>query len=280
MSGDDPLPGPAWTPDIWISPSKLRTYANCPYRVRLEYLDKVAAPRPFNLFLAKGNIAHDLLRLNAQLIRAGKPPLAEADVGKRAWYRLPAREFHSAAARHGAVNDVLRWVHYGTKHIDRAGEFLNIEKPGKRQVPVPAIGARLTISTRPDLIQIRTDADGERYIEIIDYKTGSMSYIDEVPPVAMRFVFKELFQTVSAGTLSLRMQFTYVYLDHADRHVIPLTPEYLDAQWAAITSTIERLVTEREWPSTPSKLCHYCPYNGVACHAFDTWLEDPDGRWE
>jgi hypothetical protein len=99
MSGDDPLPGPAWTPDIWISPSKLRTYANCPYRVRLEYLDKVAAPRPFNLFLAKGNIAHDLLRLNAQLIRAGKPPLAEAEMGKRAWYRLPAREFHSATAR-------------------------------------------------------------------------------------------------------------------------------------------------------------------------------------
>lgn len=267
---------PAWPPRAALSPSTIKTYTTCPHQLRLKVIERRKAPFGYNLFLNQGNIAHHLLAEVAHRLRHGVTLRTEEEMYARAFHRLPAREFPSQAAHEAAAHEVLAWVRYGVGYLDRSADILAVEQPRRREMAVAADARRLTVTTRPDLILLRTDADGERYVEIIDYKTGSKNWIDEIPPVTMRFVFKELFRGISADTLALRMQFTYVWLAHREAHTIQLTPEYCESAWAKVTGVIGQLVCEREWPVRPSPLCHYCPFNGNACTAFAAWEQQRD----
>jgi hypothetical protein len=281
MIGNDgnPPPGPAWPLHVALSPSSIKAYTTCPHRLRLRYIERKKAPFAYNLHLDQGNIAHLLLAEIAHRLRHDKPQRSEDEMYTRAFRHLPVREFPSRAAHEAAASEVMDWVTYGRAYLDREADILAVEKPGKREVAWRQQNLRIPVTTRPDLILLRTDPEGERFVEIIDYKTGSMEWIDEIPPVTMRFVFKELFKRVTPDTRALQMQFTYVWLAHRDTHIIPLTPEYCESAWAQVMGVVDQLMVERDWPTRPSKFCHYCPYDGNACHAFDTWLEDPAGEW-
>ncbi len=260
-------PAASWPPDRWISPSALKSFNTCPYRVRLQYLDQVPKPPIFNLFLTMGNIAHQLLAQSATLISRGQPVLPEETLFEMAFRRLPPWQFPTEVAREGHTRDILRWVLYGIGHLDRDADYLKIERMGHREVAWQPDGMRLTVVTKPDVVLLRTDDDGERFVEIIDYKTGSRR-IDDIPPVVMRYVLKDVFKAIVPDPSQLRMVFTYLWLDSGMRDEIPLTLEYSEAAWAAVVENIERLMNEREWPAQPSFLCNYCPYKGAPCMAF------------
>lgn len=271
-------PAPAWPVQAAFSPSSIKAYTTCPHRLRLQYIERKKAPFAYNLVLDQGNIAHNLLAEIAHRHRHNIPQRSDDEMHARAFRRLPPRQFPSRAAHVAAASEVMRWVHYGASNLDREADILAVEKPGKREWPWPG-GPRLLVTTRPDLILLRTADDGERFVEIIDYKTGNKDYIDEIPPVTMRYVFKELFRGVTPDTLALRMQFTYVWLAHREAHVIDLTPEYCETAWARVTDVIEQVMSERSWPAVPSRFCNYCPFNGNACHAFEGWEPDDPGGW-
>lgn len=262
-----------WPRQVAISPTAIRHYTTCPHRIRLQYIEKRKSPYVYNLFLDQGNIAHNLLAEVAHRRRNKLAQRSEDEMWDRTFRRLPRNEFPSRVAHESAANDVMGWVRYGISRLDEHAEILIVEKPEKRTWPWPG-GSALTITTRPDAILLRTGLDGEQFVEIIDYKTGSKEYVDEIPPVTMRYVFKKLFSGISADTRSLQMQFTYVWLAHRETHEIPLTPEYCQTEWERVTGVIGQLLTEREWQPQPSHLCHYCPFNGNACTAFAGW-DDP-----
>jgi RecB family exonuclease len=268
------VPVPSWPAKAALSPSSIKGYEACPHRIRLQYIERRKTPFGDNLHLEQGNAAHHLLAEIAHRHRHDKPQRSVDEMYTRAFHRLPKRYFPSRIAHEAAAEEVMRWVDYGVACLDRRADILAVEKPGRRTLPVPRAGVRLELTTRPDLILLRTDPEGERFVDIIDYKTGSKEWVDEIPPVTMRFVFKELFKGISPDTLALRVQFTYVWLAHRETHVIHLTPEYCETAWAQVTGVIERLVTEREWPAQPSGLCHYCPYNGHGCDALARAGED------
>lgn len=279
MSGRDPdQPGPVWPPSLWISPTKLKAFSTCPHRVRLQYIDKVPSPQPFNLFLQQGTIAHNMLADAAKRIRSGVALRSADELLVWATRGMHPQYFPSPDARESAAQTIVRWVQYGIGHIDHEAEFLLIERNSSRTMPWRPAGTRLTVSTRPDLILYRTDAEGERFVEIVDYKTGSQ-WMDEVPPVTMRFVCKDVFQKIATDTSTLRMQFTYVYLEHRETEVIALTPEYCAMSWGKVTDTIELMMAEREWPVRPSRLCNYCPYNGSTCTAFAEMEPESAADW-
>ena len=270
-------PAPAWPVQATFSPTTIKTYTRCPYRLRLHVIEHRKAPFSYNLFLDQGNIAHNLLAEVANRRKHNIPQRSEDEMHARAFRRLPMRQFPSRAAHEAATGEVMRWVRYGIGYLDPDADILAVEKPMKREWPWPG-GPRVTVTTRPDLLLLRTDVDGERFVEIIDYKTGSKEYVDEIPPVTMRYVFKTLFQELTPDTLALRVQFTYAWLAHQETHAIELTPEYCEREWAKVTGVIERVMTERAWPATPSHLCNYCPFNGNACRAFESWNpDDPEG---
>lgn len=277
LASEDVLlpPGPAWPPQRWISPSALKSFNNCAHRIRLQYLDQLPQPPVFNLFLNKGNIAHQLLAQSAARIARGESVLDEGTLFDLSIRRLPPWVFPSPEAREGHARDIVRWVQYGQSHLDRSAQYLKIEKMGHRQIPWQPEGTRLTVVTKPDLVLLRTDSSGEQFIEIIDYKTGAR-YIDDTPPVIMRYVLKDLLKTLTTDTSALRVIFTYIWLDHGILDEIPMTIEYSTREWGRVIENIDRLLAEREWKATPSMLCNYCPYNGNACHAFEEMERDQE----
>jgi hypothetical protein len=264
-SGSPPEP-PAWPVSRYLSPSKLKDYTTCPHRVRLQYVDQMPGRQEWSLIFEEGKVAHSMLADAARRLRARAPLRTGDDL--LAWARraLPHHRFPSAAAHEASVRKVLRWVECGLNHLDPNATFLNIEHPGKRTFPLQSASARLTISTRPDLILLRTGEEGGPVIDIIDYKTGSVR-VDLIAPITMRFVFKELLQKVSTDTLNLPVQFTYVFLEHDQLEVIPLTPGYCEAAWNDVLTVAEHLILEREWPARPSNFCHYCQYHEWHCTA-------------
>lgn len=265
--------GPAWPATLWITPSKLKNYTNCPNQLRLQYLDKAPRSGTTNLFLTQGNVAHFLLAESAHRLRKGAPLRSQDEMYQRAFTSLKPEWFPSMEAREAATGQVMRWVQYGLDTLDRDAIFLEVERKREREIPWQPAGTRLTISTKPDLIMVRMDESGNQYVDIIDYKTGGV-WVDEVPPIVMRYVFKEVFQRIAADTIALRMRFTYVFLEHRETKVIELSPDYCTAAWGDVLGMLGRLMAEREWPAQPSNWCNYCPYNGVACHAYATMHGD------
>lgn len=270
---DQPRRGPVssgaavWAPDVWLSPTKLKQYQGCPQRVRLQYVDKVKGYAPYSLFLEEGRIAHNMLSDAARRLKAGSPLRNERDLLRWAHEGMRADEFPSDDAHLASARKIVRWYQAGMAHLDREATFVIIEGNGHREFPLPSSPqVRLTIASRPDLIMLRTDADGQPFVDIVDYKTGQV-WVDPIPPVTMRFIFKTLFQQLAEDTLALPMQFSYVFLEHGETEIIPLTPEYCLEVWNEVLQVAERLLAEREWPATPSHMCHYCPYHGKPCNA-------------
>ncbi|MBA2469053.1 MAG: PD-(D/E)XK nuclease family protein [Chloroflexia bacterium] len=264
---DAPPAGPLWPLDGWISPTALKSFNRCPYRTRLRYLEKIPEPKTFSVHLSKGRITHDLLALSARRIVQGLGDMDDDWFYQNAYRRLPWREFPSDEARAGHARNIVEWIGWVLRYLDRTADFLRIEKGGHRELVWGSDGARLTLATRPDLVLLRTSDDGEQFIEFIDYKTGRQR-TDDIAPVFMRYALTEFLKGFVPDTRSVRMQFTWLWLETGEIDVTDLSLDAAMAAWHALTGDIERLMVEREWPAQPSIGCNYCPYNGFACHAF------------
>lgn len=255
---------PRWPRDRWISPTVLNSYAKCPKRVRLQHLDQVEPPWAYHVHLAKGRVAHNLLRDIAHLLKRGYPVPDSGELRKRARLSLPLDQFPSPAARETHAADIVRWVVYGSGYLARIPDpaFLAIEKNQSRELPVFPEQSPYTLMARPDVAVLRSDGLGP-LVEIIDYKTGVIRPEPD-PPVIMRFVARKLLREFGDPS-EMRVRFTYLWLDHADRTEIDLSLEHCYDVWPAITRQVQALASETAWKATPSWLCHYCPYHQNIC---------------
>lgn len=260
--------GPVWPPDRNISPTALRHYGTCPHRVRLQYIDCRPEPFVYNLHLLKGRVAHEILQQSAKLIARCMPVLGDEMLRSMVAQRFDPRDFPSIEAMETHIADVLRWVQFGISCLDRDAEYLIIERTNTRAMTLPPFPMPYTLIARSDVILLRTDRDGERYVEFIDYKTG-MLMDDEVVPVFTRYVSRELLKRHLPNPTAARMQFTFLWLDARERQVIDLSLDYCEWAWEPVKGQIGALLKEREWPERPSPLCRYCPYNGNVCTAYD-----------
>ncbi len=280
MRGDDVASsspnGPLWPPDRWISPTVLRNYDMCPHRVRLAYIDAVPEPPGFNLFLSKGRIAHNLLQYSARRISHGQPVHDDGKFLEMAIQRLPPREFPSPAERHAHALEIVRWVRYGLDYLDRNAEYLAIERGNNRPLNVVPGLEPYGLRARPDLILLRTAADGERYVEFVDFKTGKPRDNDLVP-VVTRYVSRAMLRRYVPDPTAPRMQFTFLWLDPREAQVIDLSVDFCETVWESATEAIRNLAAEREWAARPSILCRYCPYNDNACTAWQRSAQESGG---
>lgn len=273
MAPPDPAQAPAWPPDRWISPTALNHYGMCPRRVRLQYIDRRPEPPRFNLFLTKGRIAHEILRQSAHLIAKQKPVLGDEKLSTMVSQRFDPRNFTSIETMESHIADVLRWVRFGIDCLDPDAAYLTIERTNNRPVTLAPFPAPYTLMARSDLVLMRADANGERFVEFIDYKTGKPRD-DEVVPVFTRYISRELLKRHLPNPTITRMQFTFLWLDARERQVIDLSLDYCEWNWALVKRQIGALLDEREWPERPSHFCNYCAYNGNACTAYARMKRD------
>lgn len=256
-----------WPRDRWISPTVLNNYRNCAYRARLQYVDKVPEPFVYNVFLRKGRIAHHALQRIAQALSRGQEPIGDDEVMQMARIRLPPQEFPSEEARMAEARDIVRWVQVGRTHIERFTDatWHVIEKTLRRQWPLVPGVAPYTLMARPDVVVSRSEATGRRVFDIVDYKTGKRRP-DDMPPVIMRFVARDLLRDCVDDASAATVRFTWLWLDTGEQDKRDLSVEFCNDAWREIETDLRRLVRETEWRPTPSFLCRYCPYHETVCH--------------
>ncbi|MGC4189757.1 MAG: PD-(D/E)XK nuclease family protein [Thermomicrobiales bacterium] len=253
--------------DRTISPTLLKTYRECPHRVRLQYIDQVVPPRQYEHHLSQGRIAHDLLAMAANRVQHGMAVPDRAEIRNLAYRRVPRNVFPTPEAHADAVHEIVRWVETGMRHLRRDPDstILLVERPQKR-----AFGPDdpLQLTFRPDLVRWTADADGA-FLEVIDYKTGKR-WPDEHVPVVARFVINAWLEREGQRAWTVPARFTWVWLELGERDSVDLDPESCSASWRAVTSLVDRLFAETEWLPVPSMRCRWCPFHRVACHAADT----------
>lgn len=272
--GEGAPTGPSWPIDQWISPTALRNYNRCPHRVRLRYLEKVPEPKTFSVHLSMGRITHDLLAMSAKRIVQGLGDMDDAWLFQNACRRLPRWEFPSDEARAGHARNIADWVGWVLRYLDRTAVYLRIEKGEHRDLAWGSAGTRLTLVTRPDLVLLRRDDDGEPFIDFIDYKTGTQG-ADTLVPVFMRYTLTTYLRTVVPDTQAIPMRFTWLWLESGEVEVTDLSLDASLEAWGDLKDNVNRLMAERAWSAQPSYGCNYCPYNRIACHAFASVQAEP-----
>jgi RecB family exonuclease len=164
---------PAFAPRplLRVTPARLATWADCPRRYRLTYVDRPAPPRSgARAASTLGAVVHLVLRAFYDLPGARRTPDVAAALIDRHWsaegfrdatqaaeYRLRAREWvaeYAAGAGAGATPVALeRWVSVPTSRIVAEG--------------------------RADRIDRRPGPDGVDELVVVDYKTGRVPASDE-----------------------------------------------------------------------------------------------------
>ncbi|MEJ7837183.1 MAG: PD-(D/E)XK nuclease family protein [Thermomicrobiales bacterium] len=255
--------GPRWPVAKQISPTAMRMFQQCPHKTRLRYVDQIVVPEPYSIFLNKGNIAHDLLARQARLAAHGKPYLEDAWMLEFAFGRLPLREFPSEEERKYHAREVVKWVSYGTRQLDRNAQYLYIEtyETDKRRID----GEHLyTLNGKPDLVMLHRDHNDEAVLDFVDYKTGKPRE-DEITPLLLRLIYSNAITFKLGSTSAVRTRFIWSWLNHAYEDIVELDREYYEYQWPVVSGELKRLINEREWVAQPSILCNYCPYQGNHC---------------
>lgn len=144
---------------VRVTPAKLATWADCPRRFRMTYLDRPTPPRG-------GPWAHSTL---GAVVHNSLKSLFDLPVAKRTPDQAVAlvhRQWKSDGFRDGAQADEYRrrasgWVHDYVADLDTTVDPVGIE----RWVSTPT--SKIVAEGRVDRIDLR---DGE--LVIVDYKTG------------------------------------------------------------------------------------------------------------
>jgi RecB family exonuclease len=164
-------PGFVSRPLVRVTPARLATWADCPRRYRLTYVDRPPPPRSgARAAHTLGAVVHLALRAFYDLPASRRTPDAAAalvdrhwsaegfrDAGQAAEYRLRAREWladYVAGPGAGAAPvAVEKWVSFSTPRILAEG--------------------------RADRIDRRPGADGASELVVVDYKTGRVPTADD-----------------------------------------------------------------------------------------------------
>lgn len=179
---------------------------------------------------------------------------------------LPPQNFPTEEARMAEARDIVRWVQVGRRYLERMENptWVLVEKSLHREWRIFRQGPPFTVIARPDVIVRQIDPDGNSYFEIIDYKTGKRRP-EDMPPVILRFVARDLLQEIVGDASSAQVRFTYLWLETTEKDVKDLSVDFCNYQWEEISGDLSRLASESEWKPNPSYLCRYCPYFENVC---------------
>jgi hypothetical protein len=245
-------------------PTQLELFHQCRRRYLLKVVERRPLEEPFNPSLAKGIVAHDVLKFcGSELKSTASLP---ADLRSLVAPRLPREQYLTDLSWENDVSEVVEWVKFGLTYIDPYASILGVElfldrtyRSEDRLTPV-AVGVVV------DLLLLRTDENGDRFLEVIDFKTGK--HMDELTfaPVMARFALKRLIDRYLPGESFASVVFTALYLAKRLHRSQELTLPACLSGWEETTKTIAAIEAEEVWSPNPSPLCRWCPFNGNGCN--------------
>lgn len=255
-----------WPHQKSMSPTSLKAYSQCAYRIRLQYVDNIPRPETFVPFFAIGTATHSALGTIAQQLKVGSPPIGESQIRTLCRMHMPVHQYSSAEAWEAEVQKVLRWVDSGKRYLQSLNvqDWLIIERMQKRDLGLLPAKTRYNLLARPDLIVRHLDEDGDPLIHIIDYKTGKV-YEEPDVPVIHRFVLRDMLEQWTGDASGANVRFTWLWLDENYRKDVDLSVENCNFAWPGILDQMEALASETDWHATPGWHCQYCPYHQNYC---------------
>jgi hypothetical protein len=258
-----------------LFPSHLELFQQCRLRYHLKMEGQRPVDQPLSAPLAKGNVAHEVLKICGKEWQ--ETVSMPADLRSLVAPRLPRSNYSSQASWETDVAEVVEWVKYGLSYLDPYATILGVEQfldrtfhPDDGSPPIP-LGVVI------DMLLLRTDSTGAKFIEIVDYKTGKHLDASLFAPVVSRFVLKRLITTHLPGDTFAPVVFTELYLGKRHVRTSEMTMERCLADWEEVKRTLAEISAEITWAPTPSPLCEWCPFNGNGCEP--TSEEDSVSLW-
>lgn len=265
---DTPQPEPQWRWPVGknFSPTALKTYGECASRVKMHYLQKLEPPYQWVRHFALGRSAHNALRTVAQQLKTGSALITDEQIRFLCRFEMPIHEYPTEEAREADIQMVLGWVHKGRAWLESLDidEWLLIEAYTRRDFTMFQANVPSSMITKPDLVLKRTDEDGTEYFQIIDWKTGAVWELPDVP-IIMRFALREYLEQWVGEPNSANVRFTWYWLEHDVRKDVDVSMELVTRSWPGIVEQMTSLALESEWNATPGAHCRYCPYYKNHC---------------
>lgn len=257
---------PRWPNDRNFSPTVLKTYGECAFRVKLQYVDKIEQPDRWVRHFALGRSTHQALRTIANQLKIGAPLIDDDAIRMLCRFEMPIKEYPTEEAREADIQQVIRWVHRGSAWLQSLDveEWLRIEQYESRSLTMFQSNSPYSMISKPDLVLRRRDEDGEEYFHIIDWKTGAVWEHHDVP-VIMRYVLKDHLDEWTGEANAANVVFTWHWLEEDYRKDVDVSMEHVQQVWPGVVNQMKSLATEQDWIATPGKHCNFCPYYKNYC---------------
>jgi RecB family exonuclease len=246
--------GAAATPLVRATPSRLASFADCPRRYRMTYLDRPSPSRgPAWAHNTLGAAVHLALARWWDRARRERTPAAAAHLLETAWQHDGFRDqAHSAQWR----SDARGWVERYVATVDPDSEPAGIERTVAARTRVLALSGRID---RLD------DVGGE--LVVVDYKTGRYDLTDDDARTSLPLA---LYAHAAGATLRrpcVRVELHGIRTGSVGAH--EHTRESLDRQVrraddigedirAATKALADGGVAEELFPPRPGPLCGWC----------------------
>lgn len=217
--------------------SKLSVYEQCPFRYKLEYIDKIPQPDCDRTALIKGSKIHSILEKIEDFVYSPKGEYHDivknfmnSELGKDILSKPSIREHEIKLDENFLANDSLkrdetRFVGY----IDR----INLSK----------------------------GSDAE--VELIDYKTGK--YKDPIYQDYAQLIYYGIYIFDKYKDIE-KLKLRFVYVEHSLENTLMLERKTINIHLNKLKSKIQKIETDSVFKKCVTKLCDWCPYKDNHCN--------------
>lgn len=228
------------------SPSGLALYA-CPQRYFLQKIVHHPADEAFSPALARGKAIHRVLEACGHALRRGEEPPGNLEA--RVAAALPRDGYPDERAWTEDAAAALAQVAVGVRHLTAGRRVLAVE--AFLRYPYRGDGATppFVLGATADVILEGVDDRDERFLEVIDWKTGRGRGVDLLQELALRIVAKHTYRgyayiVSTTAFLAEDATWSIVRDDVSCRRI-----------WGEMKATVAAIEAEERWEPRASTRC-------------------------
>jgi hypothetical protein len=211
-----------------LYPKDFTLFTQCPEKYYRERIEKRRTAEGYSSALTIGIDAHSILDAAALEYRTSNS--VPANLYERAEVLVPRSQYSSDAAWQDDVEVVVIAVKSGLPYLDGESQVIATESTLQYAYQLGRDCPPFVLAAKVDLVLLKISAEGQSYIDVIDYKTGSSFKIDPFQELASRIVVK---QNASSrfGLESMPIQSTTIFLGSGTIHSSVIEESECGRRW-------------------------------------------------
>ncbi|MDP9354732.1 MAG: PD-(D/E)XK nuclease family protein [Chloroflexota bacterium] len=245
-----------------IYPKHINLFLQCPERYFHERVERQKIDQPFSPALTKGIALHHIL--NDAAIEHRRQGTVPANLRERAEALVPRSPYPSDLAWNSDVEAIVEQVKYGISYLDGKARVLASETtyqyPYQRGQGCPPF----ILAAKVDLVLLRRDAEGQPYLDVVDFKSGASLKADAIQELAGLIVVNKNADRRFAIPYTY-IQNTTVYVGAGAVRSEVLDDEECGRRWNQSKQVVKAIIEGSDWAPNPSPLCEWCPFFNNGC---------------